>query len=121
MFYRTIKKNEEKMPELSLNDLEGVSGGYNPEWHSLDVIFNGGDMWVDLDDISLTFGKRAALKRKIEKLTGIKIDAGNVLFSESAIKYTMPDGSVVNSDYFLDYVREHYTMDEILTWADMKV
>jgi len=121
MFYRTIKKDEEKMPELSLDDLEGVSGGYNPEWLSLDVIFNGGEMWVDLDDINLTFGKRFNLYKKIEKITGVKIDLGCIISPDSEIKFRMPDGSVVNSDYFLDYVREHYTMDEILTWADMKV
>ena len=59
---------------------------------------------------------RINLAAKIEALTGIKLDDYSPYFVDSEIKFTMSDGTVLNEDQFLDYIKETYSMDEILSW-----
>ena len=39
--------------ELTLEELNSVSGGDMAMWRALDVIFNGAEMWRDLDDLEV--------------------------------------------------------------------
>ena len=105
--------------ELSLEELEAVSGGDMAMWRALDVIFNGAEMWRDLDDLEVDLGKRFKLMKKIEKLTGIEIDLNCVCNGNKDVVFKMPDGTMLNEDQFLDYIRATYSMDEILSWHTM--
>ncbi len=101
--------------ELSIEDLEGVNGGTKAEWHVLDVLFNGADMW-DAKDLDLH--GRSKLEEKITKITGFKVNYG-MLNLKKDIVLQAPDGTLMDLYEFLDYLQEHYTMDEVLTWSQM--
>ena len=101
--------------EISFEELEGVNGGTRDEWHVLNVIFNGADLF---DAEALDYAGRSKLEKKIAKLTGFKVAYGTINL-DADIRFKAPDGTVMNQDDFLDYIREKYTMDEILSWHQM--
>ena len=101
--------------ELSPEELEGVSGGTYGEWHILNVVFNGADIW---DEKKLDFQSRKKLDEKIKKITGFTVIDG-YFYPQRDNKYKAPDGTVMNHDDFMDYLQAHYTMEEILTWAQL--
>ena len=101
--------------ELSLDELDKVNGGTNSDWHILDVIFNGAELW---DDKVLKAHEKRKLDDKIFSLTGFSVVKG--YFNTSVDnEYKGPDGTVLGHYEFLDYLKEHYTMDEILSWQQI--
>ena len=101
--------------EISLEELEGVNGGTAGEWHVLDVVFNGADMW---DAPDLNARGRSQLEQKIKELTGFKIHYGFYdLKADIVIK--APDGTLMDLYEFLDHIKANYTMDEILAWQKL--
>ena len=105
--------------ELTLEELNSVSGGDMAMWRALDVIFNGAEMWRDLDDLEVDLGQRFKLSKKIENLTGIQVDFASVCNGNKDVSFKMPDGTILNEEQFLDYIRATYSMEEILSWHTM--
>ena len=110
--------NENDMHELHLDDLDLVNGGTRLMWQALYLIFNGPEGFDDMK-INDDWGIRFKLAQKIQTLTGIKVDFNSRFQAEKDIVFTMSDGTVLNEDQFLDYIKETYPMDEILTWHTM--
>ena len=102
--------------ELTLEELDTVSGGDRASWRALDTIFNGAEMWRSFDDLEVSLAHRCYTAQKIKKLTGIAVDPAAALFSAKDVTFTMPDGTVLNEEQFLDYIKATYSMDEILAW-----
>ena len=101
--------------ELSLEELDVVNGGTNSEWHILDVLFNGAELW---DDKVLNDTEKRKLDEKIYSLTGFRVING--CFNPKVNNtYRGPDGTIIGHYEFLDYLQEHYTMDEILSWQQI--
>jgi len=107
--------NEIFNKELSLDELDGVNGGTNGEWHILDVLFNGAELW---DDKVLNGAEKLKLDDKIYSLTGFRVISG-FFNPKTDNTYKGPDGTILGHYEFLDYLKEHYTMDEILAWQQI--
>ena len=107
--------NENDMHELNLVELDLVNGGTRLMWQALYMIFNGKKGFDDMK-INESAKIRINLAAKIEALTGIKLDDYSPYFVDRDIKFTMKDGTILNEDQFLDYIKETYSMDEILSW-----
>lgn len=110
--------NENDMHELHLDDLDLVNGGTRLMWQALYLIFNGTEGFDDMK-INESFGIRFNLAEKIKKLTGIKVDFNSQFYAERDIEFKMSDGTIMNEDEFLDYIKATYSMDEILSWHTM--
>ena len=101
--------------ELSIEELNEVNGGTYGEWHILNVVFNGADIW---DEKKLDFQSRKKLDEKIKKLTGFTVVKG-YFFPEKDNMYKAPDGTMMNHDEFMNYLETNYTMEEILSWQQL--
>ena len=107
--------NENDMHELHLDDLDLVNGGTRLMWQALYLIFNGTEGFDD-KKINESCGIRLRLANKIRDLTGIKVDVNSWYYVDREIEFKMSDGTILNEDQFLDYIKETYSMDEILSW-----
>ena len=107
--------NEKDMHELNLDELDLVNGGTRLMWQALYLIFNGKEGFDDMK-INESYGLRYNLAKKIEKITGAKIDFNPTFYAEKEIEFKMSDGTIMNEDEFLDYIKANYSMDEILSW-----
>lgn len=105
--------------ELTLDELDSVSGGDQAMWRALDVIFNGADMWRSYDDLVVDFSTRFKLAKKIQHLTGIEVDIFCVVDDKRDVSFKLPDGTLLNEEQFLDRIKATYSMDEILAWQSM--
>ncbi len=106
------------MHELHLDDLDLVNGGTRLMWQALYLIFNGPEGFDDMK-INESSGIRFRLAEKIKTLTGVKTDFNSWFNADREIEFTLPDGTILNEDQFLDYIKETYSMDEILSWHNM--
>ena len=85
--------------ELSLDELDKVNGGTNSDWHILDVLFNGAELW---DDKVLKAPEKRKLDDKIFRLTGFRVSKG-FFNTKTENEYKGPDGTVMGQYEFLDY------------------
>ena len=110
--------NDNDMHELNLDDLNTITGGDKLMWQALYVIFNGNETF-DEKKIANSYRLRDNLAKKIKSITGIEVDFMSKYDVNRDVVFKMNDGTILNEEQFLDYIKATYTMDEILSWHSM--
>ena len=101
-----MKDND--MNELSMEELENVSGGTREQWHAIDCIFRGGDLFA-VEDVG--FLERCQTIFYIKQRTGFQLRYGEVNANgEKELIYEAPDGTIYSHDDFMDYLKDNYTL-----------
>lgn len=101
-----MKDND--MNELSMEELENVSGGTELQWHAIDCIFRGGDLF---SETSVGFLDRCQIQLFIKERTGFTLRYGEVNSEgEKELIYESPDGVIYAHDDFMDYLRANYSL-----------
>ena len=110
--------NNNEWKELNLDELDNVSGGTRLGWQALYIIFNGPE---GFDDMLLAerYTMRDALAKKIKSIIGAEISHHSRVFDQEDIVVTLKDGTILTEDDFIDYIRDNYTMEEVLSWHSM--
>ncbi|MBQ6017422.1 MAG: hypothetical protein IJL19_06020 [Clostridiales bacterium] len=109
---------KEHINELSLEELENVAGGTELQWHCIDCIFRGGDLFADAN---VGFFERIEIKKLIMERTGFILRYGEVNSEgEKELIYESPEGEIYAHDDFMDYLRAYYPISYLSggIWPD---
>ena len=101
-----MKDND--MNALSMEELENVSGGTEMQWHAIDCIFRGGDLFAEAN---VGFFERCQIIIYIKDRTGFTLHYGEVNSEgEKELIYEATDGTIYSHDDFMDYLKANYSL-----------